>query len=540
MEQLRGCKVMIGRLHFSLVVLIVAFLSGCASVPPGSDFPRIASSALAHPEETRLGRQFENAAHEHNGNSGFRIIPVGADGFLIRMQMINAAERTLDLQYFIFRGDETGRLLTDAVLHAADRGVRVRVLIDDGETVTGDEQITALEAHPSIEIRIFNPFAYRGHTKLFRAVEFMFNASRLDYRMHNKLLVVDNAIALIGGRNIGDQYFQLDPESQFADDDVFAAGPIAQRLSTTFDEYWNSGLSIPAEALSGGKSSHTALNEHRELLNEQTQQLKTDRIDYVKRVATGEPFDGIIFGRLPLIWAHAQVVCDSPDKKKVDGGAMVGRLMQRAVAKATIAVQSELLMVTPYLIPGNEGMQLFKDLRQRNVRVRVLTSSLESSTVLLAQAGYMRYRVPLLENGVELYEIRSLLGNSRGSGQTAAISRYGNYSLHAKLFVFDRQRLFIGSMNFDQRSMHLNTEIGLIIDSPALAQQIATRFDAMVQPVNSYMLALRPTDAGGSPSLVWHTQEDAKTIEYNTEPARSDWQRVKVNVLSLLPLDKEL
>ncbi|MDD5177203.1 MAG: phospholipase D family protein [Sterolibacterium sp.] len=504
------------------------------------DFPKNVSSALAHPEETRLGRQFENAAGEHNGNSGFRIIPVGADGFLTRMQMINAAERTVDLQYFIFRGDETGKLLTGAVLRAADRGVRVRVLIDDGETVTGDDQITALEAHPSVEIRLFNPFVYRGHITLLRAVEFMFNASRLDYRMHNKLLVVDNAVALIGGRNIGDQYFQIDPESQFADDDVFAAGPIAKQLSTTFDEFWNNALSIPAEALTAGKSSHAALNEHRQELKEQSRQLKADGPDYVRRVASGEPFGGMISGRLPLVWAHAQLICDSPDKKKVENGAMLGRLMHRAVANAASAVQSELLMVTPYLIPGDEGMQLFRDLRQRNVRVRILTNSLESSTVLLGQAGYMHYRVPLLENGVELYEIRSRLGNARGSGQTAAISRYGNYSLHAKLFVFDRQRLFIGSMNFDQRSMHLNTEIGLIIDSPALAQQVAARFEAMVQPANSYMLALRPNDAGGSPSLVWCTQEDAKAVEYDTEPARSDWQRFKANVLTLLPMDKEL
>jgi putative cardiolipin synthase len=519
---------------------MIAILGGCASLPPGSDFSKTVSSALAHPEETRLGRQFENTAREHNGNSGFRIIPVGADGFLTRMQMINAAERTLDLQYFIFRGDETGRQLTGAVLHAADRGVRVRVLVDDGDTLDGDEQIALLEAHTSVEIRIFNPFAYRGHISLFRTTEFMFNASRLDYRMHNKLLVVDNAIALIGGRNIGDQYFQIDPESQVADDDIFIAGPIAQQISATFDEFWNNALSIPVEALSGGKPTHADLSEHREELNEEHQQLKADDIDYVKRVATGEPFDGIISGRLPLIWAHAQLICDSPDKKKVENNAMVGRLMHRAVAKATVAVQSELLMVTPYLIPGDEGMQMFKDLRKRNVRVRVLTNSLESATVLLAQAGYMHYRVPLLENGVELYEIRSLLGNARGSGETTTISRYGNYSLHAKLFVFDRQRLFIGSMNFDQRSMHLNTEIGLIIDSPALAQQIAARFDAMVQPVNSYRLALRPNSAGAAPSLVWLTQEGAKAIEYDTEPARSGWKRLKVNILSLLPLDKEL
>jgi putative cardiolipin synthase len=529
-----------GRFLCSLVVLIVALLSGCATLPPGSGFPKIASSALAHPEETRLGRQFENSAQEHDGNSGFRIIPVGADGFLMRMQMIDAAERTLDLQYFIFRGDETGRLITDAVLRAADRGVHVRVLIDDGETVLGDGQITAIEAHPSVEIRIFNPFAYRGKVQMFRAIEFMFNASRLDYRMHNKLLVVDNAIALMGGRNIGDKYFQIDPESQFADDDIFVAGPVARQLSTTFDEFWNSALSIPAEALSGERTSHAALDEHRQVLHEESRQLKAEGIDYVKRVAIGEPFAGMISGRLPLIWAHAQLICDSPDKKQVEDGAMVGRLMHRAVAKATAAVQSELLMVTPYLIPGDEGMQLFKDLRQRNVRVRVLTNSLESSPLLLAQAGYMHYRLPLLEDGVELYEIRSLLGNARGSGETAAISRFGNYSLHAKLFVFDRQRLFIGSMNFDQRSMHLNTEIGLIIDSPELAQQVAARFEAMVQPVNSYMLALRPNDARRVASLVWRTKEDGKAIEYDTEPARSDWQRLKVNILTLLPVDKEL
>ena len=531
---------MIRRLHLFLVLLITCVLSGCASLPPGSEFAKPVSAALDHPEQTRLGQQFDRAAREHDGNSGFRIIQVGADGFLTRMQMINAAERTLDLQYFIFRGDDTGKLLTGAVLHAADRGVRVRILIDDGETVAGDDQVAALEAHPSIEVRIFNPFSYRGDITLFRATEYMFNHSRLDYRMHNKLLVVDNSVALIGGRNIGDQYFQIDPESQFADDDVFAAGPVTQKLSGTFDEFWNNALSIPAKALSPGKTSHAALKEHREELSEQHAEIKADGTDYLKRVETGEPFNGMISGRLPLVWAHAQVICDSPDKKQVEDGEMVGRLMHRAVAKAASAVQSELLMITPYLIPGEEGMKLFNELRQRNVRVRILTSSLESSTVLLAQSGYMHYRLPLLENGVELYEIRSLLGNTRGSGQTASISHYGNYSLHAKLFVFDRQRLFIGSMNFDQRSMHLNTEIGLIIDSPELAQQVAARFEAMTQPANAYMLTLHPNAAGGSPSLTWRTQENGKAIEYDSEPARNTLQKIEVNVLSLLPMDKEL
>ncbi|MGB5132455.1 MAG: phospholipase D-like domain-containing protein, partial [Steroidobacteraceae bacterium] len=202
-------------LKFRLAVLLMgAAICGCASLPPGSDYPKVVTTALVNPDETKLGQQFETAARENGGNSGFRMIAVGADGFLTRMEMINAAERTLDLQYYIFRGDDTGRLLTDAALRAADRGVRVRVLIDDGDTVSGDEQIAALAAHRSVEIRIFNPFAYRGHVKALKTIEFMFNAGRLDYRMHNKLLVVDNAVALIGGRNIGDEYFQIDPDFQ--------------------------------------------------------------------------------------------------------------------------------------------------------------------------------------------------------------------------------------------------------------------------------------------------------------------------------------
>ena len=378
------------------------------------------------------------------------------------------------------------------------------------------------------------------HARIVGRAFAVLQVGKLDYRMHNKLMVADNAIGLIGGRNIGDQYFQIDPNAQYADDDVFAAGPIARKLSATFDEYWNSDLSIPAEALADEKSPSSALHQEREALHDHGRQLRVEGNDYANRVASGEPLNGIMAGRLPLTWAQAQLICDSPDKKKVETGAMVGKLMQRAVAQATSSVQSELLMVTPYVIPGDEGMQLFLALRQRGVRVRILTNSLESSPVLVTQSGYMHYRLPLLAHGVELYEIRSLLGNTRGSGQTAAISRAGNYSLHAKLFVFDRQRLFIGSMNFDQRSMHLNTEIGLIIDSPELAQQVAARFEAMVQAANAYRLELRQNDVGDTPRLTWHTEEQGQGIEYDVEPARSAWQRLLANILTLLPLDREL
>jgi len=219
---------------------------------------------------------------------------------------------------------------------------------------------------------------------------------------------------------------------------------------------------------------------------------------------------------------------------------MVGKLMHRSVAEAAAAVQSELLMVTPYLIPGDAGMQMFKDLRKRGVLVRVLTNSLESTPELVAHSGYMHYRLPLVEDGVELYEVRALLGNARGSGQSLAASRSGNYALHAKLFVFDRQKVYIGSMNFDERSRSLNTEIGLIIDSRELAQQTAARFESIVGPENSYGLALQAHAVGGSSQLLWRTRENGSAIEYVREPARSEWERTKVNFLSLLPLEKEL
>jgi putative cardiolipin synthase len=526
------------------IAFIANVLAGCATLPPGAGFPKVASVALAHPEETRLGAQFAGLARVHDGHSGFRIITVGVDGFLTRAQMIGAAERTLDLQYYIFRGDETGRLLTNALLRAAERGVRVRVLIDDGDTMPGDEQIMALSTHPNVEVRIFNPFAYRGHHRFLRTSEFLLHRSRLDYRMHNKLMVADNSVALIGGRNIGNQYFQLDPESQFADDDVFAAGPITQQLSATFDEYWNSTLAIPGQALQRAPQAKTALVERREREREypgqQLKPLQADGIDYAQRIASGEPYTGMITGRLPLVWAHAQVACDSPDKKDVASGALPGRLMTRRIVATAGAVRAELLVVTPFFVPASDEMQMLEDLRQRQVSVRILTNSLEAAPDLITQSGYRRYRVPLLQNGIGLYEVRSLLGNTRGSGQTKQVSRYGNYALHAKLLVFDRQRLFIGSMNFDQRSKWLNTENGLIIDSPELAQQTAARFEAMVQPNNSYALAFRPASAGRRPQLVWRTQEDGQAVEYLVEPARSRWQRQEVKLLSLLPLAGEL
>ncbi len=511
-------------------LLLLSWLGGCTSLPPGSGYRKTSSAALTNPEATQVGRKFAAAAHEHGGKTGYHIVSIGVDGFLMRMEMINGAERTLDLQYYILHSDESGRLLTDALIRAAARGVRVRLLLDDGEAVPGDEQIFAIAGRANIEIRVFNPFAYRGENRLLKASEYLLHHSRLDYRMHNKLLVADNSMALVGGRNIGDQYFQIDPETQFADDDVFAAGPIVHELSGTFDQFWNSRLSIPVEALHATHARHHAAH---------TDKVAKAGFDYQAKLDDGEPLAGLLAGRLPLVWADAQVVCDSPEKEQAARTPRVGSLMYEPVAHAVAQVQSELLIVSPYVVPSKDEVHLLQDRLAHKVRIRILTNSLESAPELSAHSGYMHYRTGLLNDGVELYEARSRLGNSRGSGQSTKISRYGNYALHAKLYVLDRRRLFIGSMNLDQRSRRLNTEVGLIIDSAELAQQTVKRFEAMTLPENSYSVTVLP-GRRHSTQLEWRTVEDGAAVDYKTEPARHAWQRAEVKLLSWLPLEPEL
>jgi len=505
-------------------------LTACSTVPPGRDYPRAPSTALAHPETTSFGARFNSLATDHSGASAFHILTAGVDGLLTRIQMIDAAQQTLDLQYFIFRGDTTGQLILDALTRAAARGVAIRLLVDDGDTAPGDEQVLALRTQPHTQVRVFNPFRYRGHNRLLRALEFAGNSARLDYRMHNKLLVVDNTLALIGGRNIGNEYFQIDPQFQVADDDVFVAGAVVHTLSRSFDEYWNSELAVPAEAL-----SHPGAKQ----LRRRKSPARVAGVDYSARIASGEPFADLVDGKLALVWATAQVLCDSPDKKRTDSGEP-GQLMVRNVLAAARQVQHEFLMINPYVIPTMGESAMLEALRQRNVSVGIVTNSLQSTRDILAYAGYSHSRPQLLREGVQLYEVRAQLGSTRGSGQSARIAHYGTYGLHGKLMVFDRQRIFIGSMNFDERSRHLNTEIGLIIDSPDLADATAARFNNMAQLQNAYRPSIVNAQSARAGNLQWTTQENGVVVVYPKEPAPSPWRRFLVALLAWLPVRREL
>ena len=513
-----------------LALFPVFLLEGCATVSLRS-MDRPPSSALPDPGVTRLGKQFLGLSKAHEGLSGFHLIEAGVDGLAARIQMVRSAERTLDVQYFIYRGDETGTFMTEELRHAADRGVRVRVLVDDGDTVAGDEHLLQLDGHPNIEVRVFNPFDYRAHNLLLRNLDFMLHKSQLDYRMHNKLLVVDNAVALAGGRNIGNQYFQVDPRSQFADADVFVAGPLAQTLSRSFDQFWNSDMVAPARALGATARPYSPPPI--------IPVKQGSGVDYRAQADSGKPYAQLLDGQLPLRWAPASVVFDSPDKKSIEAGQERGRLMGQAVEKRIATADAELLMVTPYFAPSPGELNLLKKVRARGASVKVLTNSLQSSTSLAAQSGYDKDRLPLALAGVQFYEIRPQLGSTRGSGQTRQISRYGNYGLHAKLYVFDRDQLFIGSWNFDERSLHINTEIGLFIDDAGLAGEVAERIDAMMQPEASYHVVV----AGDEPNdhkLTWETQIDHHTVRYSREPSRGWWQNLGEGIFRLLPLHHEL
>jgi putative cardiolipin synthase len=515
-------------------------LGGCTTIP-GRDAPRPFSTPPAHPPNPELYQPFAAAERTHPSESGFRMYSKGIDGLLLRLELIRAAHSTLDLQYYIFHGDESGRLVTEALADAARRGVRVRILVDDGETEKGDEQLFALAGHENVEIRVFNPWRYRGHNTFLRGSEYLLGHSRLDYRMHNKLFVVDDTIALIGGRNIGDQYFQIDPQSQFADDDVFVTGPAVPELAYTFERFWNSHLAIPAKALLPHES--TSVHAAERLAERATTPLKSSSAadDFQAQLDANQPLAAVLAGAARLSWAHGEVASDSPDKgKKIAEGERVSGLLYAPVAQAIRDTHSEFIIVTPYLVPTEGELKLLQERHAAHTRVRILTTSLEATNDALAQAGYMHYRIPVLESGVELHELRASPESPRGTGQSARLSRLGNYSLHAKLLVFDRSGLYVGSMNYDQRSRRLNTENGMIIHSPELAVETARRFAALTQPQNAYTVTLQPDHPGDPPRLEWSAVKDGQPLVLKSEPARSDWQKFEVDFLKLFHIDSEL
>ncbi len=541
-----------------LGLLLLVLLNGCATIP--YDYPRPVSSALYRPEGTSLGKKIQAQAVNHPGASGFYLLPTGIDAFATRARLIDRAEKTLDLQYYIFQDDLTGKFLFDRLMAAAERGVRVRLLLDDWRlTKETDWLLATMQTHPNIEVRLFNPFGTHRSNFLARPLKMAFGPQRLRGRMHCKAFIADNSVAIVGGRNIGDEYFGASTEANFYDIDIITLGPITREVSARFDDYWNCVLAVPINALMSRRptaddleSARRDLETQRECLKKSTYWLKVQESVLLKRMDAGT---------VPLVWGQAEVLSDDPLKCVNPDDSQRSTKMTRKLKGILEEARSEVLMVSPYLVPGEAGVQLFKQLRGRDVTIKIITNSFLSTDVPLAQIGYTRYRHDLLRMGVELYEIkptlvqlqhdqgRSQLGGDflrfcnsfiQGGGsliqRSASLIQIGGSSLqfggssrgalHAKTFIQDRQTVFVGSFNFDPRSMRLDTQNGIIIRSPQLATQAAWLFTQGIAPARTYRVSLL-----GDDDMVWVTEEEGKEVRCCQEPMSRFWPRLSLRCL---------
>lgn len=536
-----GTRVSCGARVLVACAVAFLFLAGCASLPPGADYPKTISTAFDQPQATRLGREAAAQTDAHPGLSGFHLFARGVDGLLLRTELVRAAEKSLDIQYYVFAEDDTGKLLLDSLLRAADRGVRVRLLIDDFNSFGNPDirtTLAALDKHANLEVRLFNPFVYRGNIPLLQRIDFALNAPRVNHRMHNKLMVADGVVAVVGGRNVADEYFDTGALAiRFGDFDVAAMGAVVPKLADSFDAYWNCALAIPQEAI-GPMATASSESKVRASLEDNRSEPNTREL--MRRVDTGDPLAAMLAGRIRVIWAAAAAIVDSPEKADPMNGRGYASATARELSVRLNDVTRELVIISPYFIPGPAGLATLEDLRKRGVRVRILTNSLASTDVPLVHSAYRRYRELLLDAGAEIFEVRPVPGQLRSDSETHGSGGSGApFALHAKAYVFDRERVFIGSANLDPRSLELNTEVGLLIESPDLAELVTRRFDEFSASSNSYRL-LRGSTGGPVPVLHWRTSVDGKIVDWTFEPDTTSWQRMKVELLSFLPIEEQL
>ncbi len=507
----------------SLLLAGAALVSGCA-LPPLPDRPVSHALDAGETASTRLGQSVAPQLLAHAGRSGLYLLKDPLEAFAARMRLAHTAERSLDVQYYIWRGDQTGTLLLQALVSAADRGVRVRLLLDDGGTAGLDSELAALALHPGIEVRLFNPFVLRWPKPIGYVTDF----ARANRRMHNKSFTADNQATIIGGRNVGDEYFGATDGVLFSDLDVMAIGPVVPDVSADFDRYWASPSAWPAQAIVPAiTASHL-----------QALRAEADRIEasdaaqaYIQAVRQTPFITQLLAQELSLQWSRVQMVSDDPAKglgQEARSGLMVDQLHRvLGVPRRSVA------LVSPYFVPTAAGVEALARLRQSGVAVSVMTNAYEATDVPLVHAGYAKHRKALLQSGVALYEMQRLAPPGKGSGPRLNPLGSSGSSLHAKTFAIDSERAFVGSFNFDPRSALLNTELGFVIDSPLLARQIEQAFDTRV-PERSYTLQL--SDAGG---IEWHSTGTGTTAPavLTTEPGSTWWSRAGLVFLSWLPID---
>jgi putative cardiolipin synthase len=523
------------------LVSILFVLSGCASLP--LNHPRTPTTALPHPEETHLGKAAQNQLDSHPEDSAFYLLPSGVDAFVARLLLIDAAERTLDLQYYIFSGEITPKVIVNRMLAAADRGVRIRLLVDDWDIAGKDPVLAMIDSHPNVEVRVFNPVAGSRSFSLTRPLQYLFGAERIKKRMHNKAFIVDNIVTIVGGRNIGDEYFEAQHDVNFEDLDLMAMGPIAKEVSAAFDEYWNHELAIPILAFVPREPTREDLDEARHNLQVKVDALK--ETEYARRLRESDLLKRLEAGRLPVVWAQGEVLYDRPGRINAPDALVPSNSMSPRLREIIEEARSEALLISPYFVPREAGVKLLGGMRDRGVTVKVLTNSLASNDVPIAHGGYARYRKDLLRLGVDLFELRPIPGQKEEKEHL----KWGGSSgvaLHAKTFILDRSVVFVGTFNLDPRSAWLDTQNGIVVRSETLAGQAARLFEENTSPRRAYKVTLRtssPGKEGSQPEdngLEWVTEENGREVSYHHEPETGLGRRISVWFLSIFAPEKML
>lgn len=528
-------------IKISLVSMII-LLSACAQLPKNFEAPP--SYALTDTDNTTLGKKAKDELGVNTKDSSMYLIGDGVDAFVARIALLELAEKTIDVQYYIWHSDLIGKLLFTGLLKAADRGVRVRLMLDDMPVNDTTEKIIyALDQHKNIEVRLFNPFASRD----FRYSDYMISPVRINRRMHNKSFTVDNQHTIIGGRNIGNEYFSADETSNFKDIDVLAVGPIVKDVEKQFDLYWNSKVVYPVTAFEHNEATDKSLDLTRKDLNafalskeNSKYHLDIQDSELYKRIKRGS----ITKGHSNLVFkGEVLVVYDDPGKglgKTEDEIDFLKNLVKPYVEK----VDKTFEIVSPYFVPGEEGVKYLSALVKKGVKVSVITNSLSSTDGLMAQSGYSRRRYDMLEGGIELYELKTDLktkiSKSLRRGEKA------KSGLHAKTYIFDREQTFIGSFNFDQRSANINSEVGVIYDVPEMSMLIAkSLFDESING-SAYKVKIAQQDIETDDiqiekgDIYWLETKDGEEVIHETEPETGFWRRFGQGLFSIMPIESQL
>jgi len=556
-----------------------------------------AQGSSATPKEQAAAAQSANPS----APSGFRLMTLSTNALLSRVSLADQAKRTIDLQYFIFENDATGRLIALHLLQAADRGVHVRMLIDDLNIKDDARMFKALDANPNIEVKLFNPFHSGAASGLSKAAQVLADFERLNHRMHNKDFIVDNQVAIIGGRNIGDAYFDAKSDTNFRDLDVIAIGPVVPAATAAFESYWNSDASHPmaefrgsarpetaesdataaakvaeadaakidaakadaanAESASSDPADHASIKPHTissgspgaatsaaptaavASMSSEDPSIERAYLEKNARSYEESAYKAAAADDLPngasadrpgnWYWGPASVVADQPEKIEAGPERTDLRISPQLYGMIKQA-KSEVLVISPYFVPSDNADADFIAAAQRGAEFKVLTNSLASTDELPVYNGYAKHRRKLLAGGVQLYELKPAPGVKTASTE---MGRSSGVALHAKSIVVDNRYVYIGSLNMDVRSKLLNTEMGVVVDSPQLAKAVADFFATATLPANAYHVVLGAPDGTDPSGLHWQYKENGKDIDARSEPDVSAGRRAKAALMKLLPID---